>query len=159
MSDLIGQEFGAYRILEQIGAGGMATVYKAYHAVMDRHVAVKVLPEQMGLKAEFRKRFDREAKVIARLEHAHILPVHDYGQAGNRLYLVMRYIEAGTLKDRMDAGLMDLTEVNRIMHQVGGALDHPAAAAGGAEASALARKGDEALEAAVAAPNPCKPVR
>lgn len=124
MSDLIGKELGPYRILGQIGAGGMATVYKAYHAAMDRHVAVKVLPEQMGLKAEFRKRFEREAKVIARLEHAHILPVHDYGQAGNRLYLVMRYIEAGTLKDRLDTGLMDLTEVNRVMQQVGGALEY-----------------------------------
>lgn len=51
MSDLIGQEFGPYRILEQIGVGGMATVYKAYHATMDRYVAVKVLPEQMGKDA------------------------------------------------------------------------------------------------------------
>ena len=124
MNELIGKELGPYRVLEQIGAGGMATVYKAYHAAMDRHVAVKVLPEQMSANAELRRRFDREAKVIAKLEHTHILPVHDYGQAGSRLYLVMRYIEAGTLKDHLDAGPMDLAEVNRAIRQVGGALDY-----------------------------------
>ncbi|OQY21850.1 MAG: hypothetical protein B6I34_06775 [Anaerolineaceae bacterium 4572_32.1] len=91
---------------------------------MDRYVAVKVLPEQMSASAEFRQRFEREAKVIAKLEHAHILPVHDYGQTGNRLYLVMRYIEAGTLKERMGAEPMSLTEVNRVMQQVGSALEH-----------------------------------
>jgi len=124
MSDLIGKELGPYRIQQQIGAGGMATVYKAYHAAMDRYVAIKVLPEQMSSNAELRKRFDLEAKVIAKLEHTHILPVHDYGQAGNRLYLVMRYVEAGTLKDRLDAGPLELAEVKRVIRQVGGALDH-----------------------------------
>ncbi|MBN1937916.1 MAG: protein kinase [Anaerolineae bacterium] len=124
MTDLIGQDLGAYRIVEQIGAGGMAAVYKAYHAAMDRYVAVKVLPEQMSRDAELRKRFQREAQVVARLEHLHILPVYDYGEAGGRLYLVMRYIEAGTLKERMGDGPMALGEANRILHQVGSALDH-----------------------------------
>jgi serine/threonine protein kinase len=89
---------------------------------MDRYVAIKVLPEQMSLNTEICKRFDREAKVIAKLTHAHILPVHDYGMASNRLYIVMRYVEAGTLKDRIAAGSMDLDELNHIMQQVGGAL-------------------------------------
>ena len=124
MSGLIGRELGPYQIIEQIGAGGMATVYKAYHAAMDRYVAVKVLPEQMCAEPELRKRFDREAKVVAGLEHTHVLPVHDYGEAGNRLYLVMRYIQAGTLKDRICAGPMDLVEVNRLFRQVGSALDY-----------------------------------
>jgi serine/threonine protein kinase/photosystem II stability/assembly factor-like uncharacterized protein len=122
MSELIGMELGPYRILEQVGVGGMAGVFKAYHAAMDRYVAVKVLAEHMGWEAELRTRFQQEAKVIARLEHAHILPVYDYGQVGNRLYLVMRYIDAGTLKERMTAGPMEPDEVNRIFHQVGGAL-------------------------------------
>ena len=125
MNDPIGQELGPYRIQKQIGRGGMATVYKAYHAAMDRHVAVKVLPEQMGRDKELRQRFERESRVIARLEHAHILPVHDYGQEGSQLYLVMRYIEAGTLKDRLaTSGPMDLTEATSILRQVGGALEH-----------------------------------
>ena len=79
MSDLIGQELGPYRILEQIGAGGMATIFKAYHPATDRYVAVKILPETMGRDANFRQRFRREAKVVAGLEHVHILPVYDYG--------------------------------------------------------------------------------
>ena len=124
MSDLIGRELGPYHIIEQIGAGGMATVYKAYHAAMDRYVAVKVLPEQMCADPELRERFEREAKVVAGLEHTHVLPVHDYGEAGNRLYLAMRYIKAGTLKERIRNGPMDLVEVNRLFRQVGSALDY-----------------------------------
>lgn len=124
MSDLIGREVGPGRILEQIGVGGMATVYKAYHATMDRYVAIKILPEQMSQDPELRERFQREAKVIAKLEHVHILPVHEYGQLGNRLYLVMRYVEAGTLKDRLAQGPMALADVIHILHQVGGALAH-----------------------------------
>jgi photosystem II stability/assembly factor-like uncharacterized protein len=124
MSEPIGKELGPYRVLEQIGIGGMATVYKAYHAATDRYVAVKVLSERMGGDEELRKRFQREAKVIARLEHAHILPVYDHGRSGDRLYLVMRYIEAGTLKDRLVDGAMDLAQVSRIIGQVGGALEY-----------------------------------
>jgi serine/threonine protein kinase len=122
MSELIGKELGLYEILEYAGAGGMSTVYKAYHAALDRHVAVKVLPEQMGADAELRQRFQQEVRVIARLQHLHILPIYDYGQDGQRLYLVMRYIEAGTLADRLTQGAMDLGEVSRVMHQVGAAL-------------------------------------
>ena len=124
MNGLIGKELGPYRVLEQIGAGGMATVYKAYHAAMDRYVAVKVLPEQMGHDADLRKRFQREAKVIARLEHAHVLPVYDYGRTEDRLYLVMRYVQAGTLKDRITTGPVPLDEMNHILRQVGGALQY-----------------------------------
>lgn len=124
MSDLVGKELGSYRVLEQIGVGGMATVYRAYHATMDRYVAIKVLPEQMSADPQLRKRFQREAKVVAKLEHAHILPIHDYGQLDNRLYLVMRYVKAGTLKERIADGPMDLDEINRIVSQVGTALDY-----------------------------------
>ena len=124
MDGMVGRELGPYRIVEQIGVGGMATVYKAYHAVMNRYVAVKVMPEQMSQGEDFRRRFEREAQAVARLEHDHILPVHDYGEMEGRLYLVMRYIDAGTLKDRMAAGPLDLAEVNRIIRQVGRALEY-----------------------------------
>ena len=87
-SPLISQELGPYRILEQIGAGGMATVYKAYHPAMDRYVAVKVLSELPGQGEDFRRRFQRETRVVASLEHIHILPVYDSGEALGRLYLV-----------------------------------------------------------------------
>jgi serine/threonine-protein kinase len=122
MGELIGEEIGLYEIQGYAGVGGMSTVYKAYHAALDRHVAVKVLPEQMGADAELRQRFQQEVRVIARLQHPHILPIYDYGQAEKRLYLVMRYIDSGTLADRLAPGAMDLGEVGRVMHQVGSAL-------------------------------------
>src|SRR4051812_24305441 len=99
-----GQTLGPYRIIQKIGQGGMATVYKAYQAAMDRYVALKILPRQLAESAEFIGRFRQEAHTIARLEHAHILPVHDYGETDGYTYLAMRFVEAGTLKDRLDAG-------------------------------------------------------
>ena len=81
MNNLIGQHLGPYLILEQIGAGGMATVYKAYQPAVERDVAIKVIAAHFAQEEEFLKRFRREAKAVAQLEHAHILPVHDYGEA------------------------------------------------------------------------------
>ena len=124
MFDLTGKTIGPYRILEQIGIGGMAVVYKAYQPNMDRYVAVKVLPSHLSKDPDFVKRFQREARAIARLEHAHILPVHDYGEFDGITYLVVRYVQAGTLKDRMGAGPSSLDEVNRLIGQIGSALDY-----------------------------------
>ncbi|TEU14550.1 MAG: hypothetical protein E3J21_15520 [Anaerolineales bacterium] len=124
MSNLIGQTLGPYRIIEQIGIGGMATVYKAYQPSMDRYVAIKVLPAVFSRDPAFLKRFKREAEVVAKLEHKHILPVHDYDEQEGLTYLVMRYVEAGTLKDRLAAGQLDLPAIYRIMAQVGAALDY-----------------------------------
>src|SRR6266540_1302180 len=69
MGDLAGHNLGPYRLLDQLGAGGMATVYKAYHAAMDRYVAIKVLPQHLARDPNFRARFQQEARVIARLAH------------------------------------------------------------------------------------------
>ncbi len=124
MSELIGKELGLYRIVEFIGAGGMSTVYRAYHPALERYVAVKVLPEQISADEEVRQRFQQEVRVIAKLEHAHILPVHDYGQGRGRLYLVMRYIESGTLKDRLTQGRLEMGQISHVMHQVGPALSY-----------------------------------
>ena len=122
MSELVGKELGLYRILAFAGAGGMSTVFKAYHSALEREVAIKVLPEQISADEELSRRFQQEVRVIARLEHAHILPVHDYGHDQGRLYLVMRYIEAGTLKERLSQGRMEMGEISRMIHQVGSAL-------------------------------------
>ena len=119
-----GQMIGPYRIIEQIGQGGMATVYKAYHAAMDRYVAVKILPRQLAESPEFTGRFRQEARVIAHLEHAHILPVHDYGESEGYTYLVMRYLEAGTLKEKLSGGRLPLAEVDRLFTQLADALDY-----------------------------------
>lgn len=124
MPDLIGKTLGPYRIISQIGLGGMATVYKAYQPSMDRYVALKVLSTHFAQDPGFIKRFQQEAKIIARLEHARILPVYDHGEEDGYLYLVMRYIEAGTLKDRLKQKPLPLEEARRVVAQVGSALDY-----------------------------------
>lgn len=120
-----GQMLGPYRIINQIGEGGMATVYKAYQPSMDRNVAIKVLPGRLAESKEFTRRFQQEARTIARLEHAHILPVFDYGESEGISYFVMRYLEAGTLKDRMATGRpLPLNEIDRIFTQLANALSY-----------------------------------
>ncbi|MCC6300138.1 MAG: serine/threonine protein kinase [Anaerolineales bacterium] len=119
-----GQMLGAYRIISQIGQGGMATVYKAYQPSMDRNVAIKVLPRQLAESPEFAARFQQEARIIARLEHPHILPVFDFGESDGVTYFVMRYLEAGTLKTKMAAGPLSLNEIDRLFTQLAEALNY-----------------------------------
>jgi len=120
-----GQMLGPYRIINQVGQGGMATVYKAYQPSMDRNVAIKVLPGQLAQSPEFTQRFQQEARIIARLEHAHILPVFDYGESEGIAYFVMRYLDAGTLKDKMEAGSpLPLSEIDRLFTQLADALSY-----------------------------------
>lgn len=120
-----GQMLGAYRIINQIGKGGMAAVYKAYQPSMDRYVAIKVLPSQLAESKEFATRFQQEARIIAKLEHPHILPVFDYGESDGIAYFVMRYLEAGTLKNKMESGRpLPLNEIDRIFTQLTDALSY-----------------------------------
>jgi ligand-binding sensor domain-containing protein len=119
-----GQTIGPYRIVQQIGQGGMATVYKAYQPAMERYVALKILPRQLADSPEFIGRFQQEARTIARLEHAYILPVHDYGTSDGYTYLAMRFIEAGTLKDRLQSGPVTPLDINRWFTQLADALDY-----------------------------------
>lgn len=124
MSEYIGKQLGAYRIIEQIGQGGMATIFKAYQPSMDRYVAIKILPAHFK-DPTFSARFNQEARVLARLEHPHILPVHDFGEHEGVSFLVMRYIHAGTLKDIIaQRGALPLVQVARILDQVGRALGY-----------------------------------
>lgn len=120
----VGQMIGPYRIVEQVGQGGMATVYKAYHAAVDRYVAIKVLPRHFALDAQFTGRFKQEAKFIANLEHPHILPIYDYGESDGLTYLVMRYLDAGTLRERIAAGRLSLPEIDNFFSQIADALDY-----------------------------------
>ncbi len=120
---LAGRTLGHYQLLERIGQGGMATVYKAYQPSLDRYVAVKVLPPYLAYDPTFAVRFQREARAIARLNHPNILPVYDSGQEGDLSYIVMRYVEAGTLRERLGKPL-DLKTVLEIISQVGEALDY-----------------------------------
>jgi serine/threonine protein kinase len=101
MPSLTGQSLGRYHILEQLGEGGMATVYKAYDTRLERDVAVKII-RKSAFSAEvlerMLKRFEREAKALARLTHPNIVGVMDYGEYEGSPYLVMPYFPGGTLK-------------------------------------------------------------
>lgn len=122
MSFNIGENIGPYRIIEQLGQGGMATVYKAYHAALDRYVALKVLHPAFHQDLTFTTRFQREARVVARLEHSNIVPIYDYSEHENRPYLVMKYIEGDTLKARFSAGPLSTAEIEQVVTSVGSAL-------------------------------------
>ena len=104
MAGLEGQSLGRYHILEQLGEGGMATVYKAYDTRLEREVAVKVIRTDLfgpSVLERMLKRFEREAKALARLSHPHIIKVIDYGEHNGSPYLVMEYLPGGTLKQRL----------------------------------------------------------
>ncbi|NOT03538.1 MAG: serine/threonine protein kinase [Anaerolineales bacterium] len=122
MSFNIGENIGPYRIIEQLGQGGMATVYKAYHAALDRYVALKVLHPAFNQDQTFTARFQREARVVAKLEHSNIVPVYDYSEHEARPYLVMKYIEGDTLKARLNQGPLTSNEIEGVVNSIGSAL-------------------------------------
>jgi hypothetical protein len=123
MSELLGRTLGQYRIIERIGEGGMATVYKAYQPGLNRYVALKVLAPIHAKQPGFNERFQREAEAVASLNHPNILPIYDSGQEGGYSYIVMRHIEgAHTLKEVM-AEPLDLAQIADLVGQVAAALD------------------------------------
>jgi len=122
MSFNIGENVGPYRIVEQLGQGGMATVYKAYHAALDRYVAVKALHPAFGEDPNFETRFQREARLVAKLEHPNIVPVYDYAEHEHRPYLVMKFIEGDTLKARLNQGPLNSNEISKVVDAIGAAL-------------------------------------
>jgi serine/threonine protein kinase len=124
MADLSGKTFGQYRLIEPISSGGMATIYKAYQPGLDRVVAIKVLPEFLLSQAGFLERFKIEAQAIAKLDHPHILPVYDYGEAERTPYLVMKYVPGGTLKDLMARGPIEPRQAAPLLRQMAEALQH-----------------------------------
>ncbi|MCQ3929963.1 MAG: hypothetical protein DPW16_05855 [Chloroflexi bacterium] len=124
MSFTIGQTVGPYTVIEQLGQGGMATVYKAFHANLSRYVAIKVLHVAFSSDEGFQERFRREAQIVGRLDHPHIVPIFDYAMQENQPYLVMKFIEGQTLKQDLRAERLTLQEVTRIMTAVADALDY-----------------------------------
>lgn len=124
MADLTGQTLGQYEIGARIGRGGMASVYRARQLSMDRDVAIKVISTGLSEKPEFIARFEREAHVIARLQHPHILPVIDFGRSDEFVYLVMRLVEGGTLGRRIEAPDLTLQRCARFIEQIASALEY-----------------------------------
>src|SRR5438552_18636735 len=96
-----GRQLGPYEIVSPIGAGGMGEVYKARDGRLDRTVAIKILPAALAQDAQFRDRFDREARAISHLDHPHICTLYDVGEDSGTAYLVMQYLEGETLANAL----------------------------------------------------------
>lgn len=127
MTDLTGQPIGNFQIVEKLGEGGMAEVYKAYQPSLERFVAIKFIHPLLATQADFRPRFEQEAKLLARLNHPHIVHVYDFGEAQGRLYLVMEYVSGGTLKEFLattDHAFLPPERILEILSQLGAALDY-----------------------------------
>jgi serine/threonine-protein kinase len=117
------EKIGRYEIIEELGRGGMAVVYLALDPLMDRQVAIKLLPRQLTFDESLRGRFQREAKIVASLEHPAIVPVHDFGEYNEQPYLVMRYMVGGSLRQHTHSEPQTLSEVVRILSPLSQALD------------------------------------
>lgn len=118
------EKIGIYEIKSELGRGGMATVYRGYDSRFEREVAVKVLPrELLHADPQFRLRFTREAKIVAQLEHSAIVPVYDVGEDDGQPYFVMRYMNGGSLSERIKAGIFTLEEATRILGAIAPGLD------------------------------------
>jgi serine/threonine protein kinase len=124
MTSLIGQTLGQYQIIAQLGHGGMATVYKAYHPRLDRYVAVKVVHPMFTQDESFLARFEREAQIAARLDHPHIVPIYDFAEYQGQPYLVMKFIEGTTLKSVLADRALPLADILKLMPPIADALDY-----------------------------------
>jgi serine/threonine protein kinase len=124
MDELIGKAFGPYVVVERIGEGGMAVVYKGYQESLNRYVAIKVLRGELASDQQFIARFRREALAAAKMNHPNILHVYDAGVAYGVYYIVMDYAQGGTLKDLILRGPMDPERAASIIAQVADALDY-----------------------------------
>lgn len=129
LEELTGRTLGKYELRERLGRGGMAEVYKAYHATLDRFVALKILHPFLGEDPEFKDRFEREARNVARLRHPNIVQVYDFEFDPRRelFYMVMEYIDGPTLRTRlMQMGfrgeVFPTSEAVRVTTAVGQAL-------------------------------------
>jgi len=126
MADLTGRDIGRYHIVEALGQGGMATVYKAYDTRLEREVALKFIRVDLVAPAYqelMLKRFEREAKSLARLSHPNILKMHDFGEYEGAPYLVMEFLPGGTLKSRTGQPAA-YQEAARLLAPMARALDY-----------------------------------
>ena len=118
-----GDKLGPYEILFPLGAGGMGEVYKARDTRLDRTVAIKVLPEHIAKREDLRARFEREARVVASLNHPNICVLHDIGIQDGAGYMVMEYMEGETLAARISKGALPLDQALELATQIADALD------------------------------------
>ena len=129
MERLIGQSLGRYKITKLLGEGGMGAVFLATDVTLQRDVAIKIMHPHMAQDANFRERFLQEARTAARLDHPCIVQVHDFGQEGSLLYIVMNFIKGANLRDMLDDlkaqnTWIPLTEALEIVRQISLAIDY-----------------------------------
>ena len=123
--DLTSHRLGHYKIIQEIGRGGMAVVYRAYQTSLNRHVAIKVLPQHLGFDQVFVERFQREARASAQLRHPNIAVIYDVGHDQGYYYIVMELLEGRTLKQVIvQNGTLPVERATRIAEQVAAALDY-----------------------------------
>jgi serine/threonine protein kinase/predicted ATPase len=120
---MIPTKIGPYEIRAEIGQGGMAIVYRAYQSAADRDVAIKLMRNDIQ-GDDLRQRFQREARLIARLEHPHILPIYDVDAKHEPPYIVMRYADGGTLRDLLEKGMLHFDRIIHLMQEIASALDY-----------------------------------
>jgi eukaryotic-like serine/threonine-protein kinase len=118
-----GTKLGPYEIVSPLGAGGMGEVYRARDTRLGRDVAIKVLPQQLTQNADAKQRFEREARAVSSLNHAHICTLHDIGHQDGTDFLVMEFIEGETLAKRLEKGPLATTELLRIAIEIADALE------------------------------------
>ncbi len=118
-----GTTLGVYEVTAQIGAGGMGEVYRARDTTLDRDVAIKVLPEAFATDQERLARFEREAKVLASLNHPNIAAIYGLEKSGEAPALVLELVEGPTLQDRIAKGPISLDEALPIARQIAEALE------------------------------------
>ncbi len=123
-SRFLGRTLGQYTLEAPLGKGGMASVYRAHQASVDRYVAIKVMTPEIANDPGFVERFQREARIIGRLEHPHILPVIDFGESEGTYYIVMRYMDGGSLDDLIRQRRLRPEEVAHYLDQIASALDY-----------------------------------
>jgi len=126
MTHLSGKTFGQYQIIESIGRGGTAQIYRAYQPSIRREVVIKVLSHIFQDDSGFVKKFAQEADVIAHLQHPHIIPIYDFGEQDGEVYIVMAYLRGGTLADLIEhsQGGLPNEESMRLLDSIAEGLDY-----------------------------------
>ena len=122
MPSLSGQVIGGYRLLDQIGQGGMASVYRAQRLGEGRFLAFKIITPIVAQHEHFVKRFEREVQVVSRLRHPRIVPVLHFGELDGRAFLVMPYLTGGNLSERIFKKPLSAGEGARVMNHVAAGL-------------------------------------
>jgi serine/threonine protein kinase len=124
MKDLTGTRLGSYEIVERLGGGGMAVVYRAVQQPLGREVALKALSPELFQDEGFVKRFETEAKTLAKLDHPNILPIYDFEVTDGVAFLTMPLIRGGTLRDILNRGPLDTITAWRYLREIGDGLQH-----------------------------------